>query len=280
MAAIIMDGKKTAAYVRQKVKEKCLLLKKEKGIVLGLAVILVGDDNASQIYVRNKAKACEEVGINSKQYTLPANTGQEELLKLIDTLNKDDKINGILVQLPLPKHIDEKEVIKAIDPKKDVDAFSNENIGRMFCGDMICSPCTPSGILEMLDYYKIDVRGKHCVVIGRSAIVGKPMAMMLLNRDATVTVCHSKTKDLPHICRQADILVVAVGKPKMITCEYVKPGAVVVDVGINRDENGKLCGDVDFESVKETASYISPVPGGVGPMTIAMLLNNVCNTVN
>ncbi|MDD5923846.1 MAG: bifunctional methylenetetrahydrofolate dehydrogenase/methenyltetrahydrofolate cyclohydrolase FolD [Clostridia bacterium] len=271
--AEILNGKEVSAYIREQIKSKCADLS-EIGIAPGLAVILVGNDPASEIYVRNKKKACDEVGIYSEEYRLDSNTTQHQLLDLIYDLNQKPDIDGILVQLPLPSHIDEKAVIAAIDSSKDVDAFSNQSVGRLSVGNPIFLPCTPAGIMEILKYYKIDVESKECVIVGRSNIVGKPMAMMMLNANATVTICHSKTNNLKEICKRADILIVAVGKKKLIDAEYVKPGAVVIDVGMNRDENGKLCGDVDFESVKDVASYITPVPGGVGPMTISMLLYN------
>ncbi len=237
-------------------------------------MVIVGNDPASRVYVNNKKKACAEVGIYSEEYALPEETTEKQLLELIDELNKNDKINGILVQLPLPKHLDEKTVLYAIDPKKDVDAFHPVNVGRIMIGDFDFVPCTPAGVMELIAESGIDVAGKNCVVIGRSNIVGKPQAMLLLHKNGTVTVCHSKTKDLPEITKKADILVAAVGRAKFVTKDMVKPGAVVIDVGMNRDENGKLCGDVDFEKVSEIAGAITPVPGGVGPMTIAMLMKN------
>lgn len=237
-------------------------------------MVIVGNDPASRVYVNNKKKACAEVGIYSEEYALPEETTEKQLLELIDELNKNDKINGILVQLPLPKHLDEKTVLYAIDPKKDVDAFHPVNVGRIMIGDFDFVPCTPAGVMELIAESSIDVAGKNCVVIGRSNIVGKPQAMLLLHKNGTVTVCHSKTKDLPEITKKADILVAAVGRAKFVTKDMVKPGAVVIDVGMNRDENGKLCGDVDFEKVSEIAGAITPVPGGVGPMTIAMLMKN------
>ena len=240
----------------------------------GLAVVLVGDDPASAVYVRNKSKACAEVGIYSEVYRLPEETGREQLLGLIEQLNQSPLIHSILVQLPLPKHLDPEEVIMAIDPAKDVDAFHPVNVGKIMIGNYDFLPCTPAGVMELLHRSGIEVSGKECVVIGRSNIVGKPQAMLLLHENATVTVCHSKTRDLPSVCRRADILVSAVGKAKFVTADMVRNGAVVIDVGMNRDENGKLCGDVDFEPVSEKASYITPVPGGVGPMTITMLLKN------
>ena len=247
---------------------------KQQGITPGLAVVIVGDDPASRVYVNNKKKACEVVGFKSEEYALPAETTQEELLELVNTLNNKKDINGILVQLPLPKHLDEKEVIEAINPIKDVDAFHATNVGKIMIGDYDFLPCTPAGVMEMLASYDIDVNGKNCVVIGRSNIVGKPMAMLLLHKNGTVTICHSRTQNLKEVCAGADILVAAVGIPKFVTADMVKEGAVVIDVGMDRDENGKLCGDVDFENVKDKTSYITPVPGGVGPMTIAMLMKN------
>ena len=271
--SIIIDGKLVAASIKEKVKTEVNDLK-QAGVNPSLAVILVGDNPASQVYVNNKKKACEEVGILSKQFIVSEDFGQEKLLELIDNLNNDPKVSGILCQLPLPEGYDEKAVIDAISPAKDVDAFSPINVGKIMLGDYNFLPCTPAGVIEMLDYYNIDVSGKECVVVGRSDIVGKPMAMLLLQRNGTVTVAHSKTTNLAEVCRRADILVAAVGKPKFITADMVKEGAVVIDVGINRDENGKLCGDVDFDNVKEKTSYITPVPGGCGVCTIAMLMKN------
>lgn len=271
--AQIISGKVVSAKVKEQVKAETAALS-EKGIVPGLAVVIVGDDPASRIYVNNKKKACAEVGFYSEEYALPAETSQEELLELIDRLNIKKDINGILVQLPLPKHIDENKVIEAISPLKDVDAFHAVNVGKIMQGNYNFLPCTPAGVMEMLSYENIEISGKNCVVIGRSNIVGKPMAMLLLHQNGTVTICHSRTKNLKEICASADILVAAVGRPKFVTGDMVKDGAVVIDVGINRDENGKLCGDVDFDSVESKASYITPVPGGVGPMTIAMLMKN------
>jgi len=271
--ASIIDGKLVSQAVKDGVKAQVSLLN-SRGITVTLAVIIVGDDPASRIYVNNKKKACEATGIISKEYALPADTSEEELLKLIDGLNNDGSVNGILCQLPLPEGLDEKAVIAAISPEKDVDAFNAVNTGHIMIGDYTFLPCTPAGIVEMLDYYDIPVKGKHCVVIGRSNIVGKPMAMLLLKRDGTVTVCHSKTENLPELTRQADILVAAVGRAKFVTADMVKDGAVVIDVGMNRGIDGKLCGDVDYETVEPKASYITPVPGGVGPMTIATLLKN------
>ena len=271
--ATIINGKEVAAKVREEVRQECVRLG-EMGITPGLAVIIVGDDPASRVYVNNKKKACEEVGFISEEYALPAETTQEELLALIDRLNSKPDIDGILCQLPLPKHLDEKAVIHAIDPSKDVDAFHPFNVGKIMIGDYDFLPCTPAGVMELIHSAGIEVSGKNCVVIGRSNIVGKPMAMLLLHENATVTICHSRTRNLKEICAAADILVAAVGKPKFVTADMVKDGAVVLDVGINRDENGKLCGDVDFDAVAPKASFITPVPGGVGPMTIAMLMKN------
>ena len=270
-----IGGKAVAAAVRQEVAQEVLRLKEEKGLQPGIAVVIVGDDPASRIYVNNKKKACSEVGIYSEEYALPASTTQEELTDLIHQLNENPAIHGILVQSPLPKGLDEKAVVENIDPKKDVDAFHALNVGKIMIGDFEFLPCTPAGVIELLDRYGVAIEGKRCVVIGRSNIVGKPMAMLLLHRNGTVTICHSRTKNLAEICREADILVAAVGKAKFVTKDMVKPGAVVIDVGMNRNENGKLCGDVDFDEVEPLASYITPVPGGVGPMTIAMLMKNV-----
>lgn len=270
-----IDGKAVAAAVREEVAQEVLRLKEEKGLQPGIAVVIVGDDPASRIYVNNKKKACSEVGIYSEEYALPASTTQEELTDLIHQLNENPAIHGILVQSPLPKGLDEKAVVENIDPKKDVDAFHALNVGKIMIGDFEFLPCTPAGVIELLDRYGVAIEGKRCVVIGRSNIVGKPMAMLLLHRNGTVTICHSRTKNLAEICREADILVAAVGKAKFVTKDMVKPGAVVIDVGMNRNENGKLCGDVDFDEVEPLASYITPVPGGVGPMTIAMLMKNV-----
>ncbi len=276
MNATLIDGKAVSASVREGLRTSCIAFKERYGTVPGLAVILVGEDPASQVYVRNKHRACEEVGFLSRVYTLPASTKEEELLSLIADLNKDDAIHGILVQLPLPKHISEEAVILAINPEKDVDAFHPQNVGGVMTGEYDFVPCTPAGVMKLLEFYGIDCRGRSAVVVGRSNIVGKPQALLLLEKDATVTVCPSKTADLAAVTRTADILVVAVGRAKMITADMVKPGAVVIDVGMNRTEEGKLCGDVEFDGVAEVASYITPVPGGVGPMTITMLL---CNTL-
>ena len=268
-----IDGKLVSAALRASVADEVKELNK-KGISPSLAVILVGDDPASAVYVRNKERACLETGIIPRQITLPKETTEDELLFLIDKLNRDSEIHGILVQLPLPKHISEERVIEAISSKKDVDAFTHDSVGRIMEGKYSFLPCTPAGVMELLRYYNLDVTGKECVVIGRSNIVGKPMAMLLLNANATVTVCHSRTKNLPEVCKRADIIVCAVGKAGFLTADMVKEGAVVIDVGINRNEEGKLCGDVNFSEVEPKASMITPVPGGVGPMTIAMLLKN------
>ncbi len=268
----LIDGKVISAAVKERVKNEVAVLN-EKGITTGLAVIIVGEDPASKVYVSNKKKACEALGIISEEYALPENTTQEELLSLIDTLNKKESINGILCQLPLPKHLDEEIVINAISSEKDVDAFHPVNVGKIMQGNFDFVPCTPAGIMEMLAYEGIDITGKTCVVIGRSNIVGKPMSMLLLHKNGTVTICHSRTKNLKEVCQNADILVAAVGRPNFVTADMVKEGAVVIDVGINRVD-GKLIGDVKFDEVSEKASYITPVPGGVGPMTIAMLMQN------
>ncbi len=268
-----IDGKAIAAAVRGQVKTDTAAMK-EAGITPGLAVVLVGDDPASRTYVRNKHKDCEETGIYSEVHHLPDSTSQKDLMALIAELNARTDIDGILVQLPLPKGLDEKEVINAIAPDKDVDAFHPENVGHIMIGDYTFLPCTPAGVMEMLHHEQIPVDGKRCVVVGRSNIVGKPMAMLLLHENGTVTICHSHTQKLKEICQEADILVAAVGRPKFITADMVKPGAVVIDVGMDRDENGKLCGDVDYAAVEPIASRITPVPGGVGPMTRAMLLKN------
>ena len=276
----IIDGKALAAKMRVEIKERAAQYKAERGKEIGLAVVLVGEDPASQVYVRNKIKACEEVGIKSFSYHLPAETSQEQLCGLIDELAEAENIQGILVQLPLPKHIDERAVLRRIPTKKDVDGFSAENVGNLAMNRETIAACTQYGVMKMLEAYGIDPKGKSAVVLGRSNIVGKPMAMLLLNADATVTVCHSKTKNLKEVCAGADILVVAIGRAKFVTADMVKEGAVVIDVGMDRDENGKLCGDIDFEGVKNKASYITPVPGGVGPMTITMLLYNTVLTAS
>ena len=274
MSAKIIDGRVVSAYVRETIKKETAEFAEKTGVTPGLAVILVGENPASQVYVRNKHRACGEVGFLSEVFTLPAETTEDELLALLDRLNHDEKIHGILVQLPLPKHISEKKVILAIDPRKDVDAFHPQNVGGVMTGDYDFVPCTPAGVLELLEYYQISPAGKHCVVVGRSNIVGKPQALLMLEKNATVTVAHSKTPDLAAVTRTADILVVAVGREALVTADMVKPGAVVIDVGMNRNAEGKLCGDVEYEGVREVASYITPVPGGVGPMTITMLLRN------
>ncbi len=268
----LINGKEISAAVKNRVAREVAALK-ENGISVGLAVIIVGENPASKIYVANKKKACEALGIMSMEYALPEDTTERQLLELIHTLNNEKNVNGILCQLPLPEHIDEQAVINAIVPQKDVDAFHPTNVGHIMIGDYDFVPCTPAGIIEMLDYMNISPAGKRCVVIGRSNIVGKPMGMLLLHRHGTVTICHSRTQNLKEICRQADILVAAVGKAKFVTADMVKPGAVVIDVGMNRID-GLLCGDVDFDAVEPIASAITPVPGGVGPMTIAMLMQN------
>ncbi|AGA58094.1 MAG: bifunctional methylenetetrahydrofolate dehydrogenase/methenyltetrahydrofolate cyclohydrolase FolD [Thermobacillus sp.] len=273
MAASIIDGKQIASAIREEIRAETEALK-ARGIVPGLAVVLVGDDPASKVYVGNKEKACQAMGFHSEVHRLPAETPQADLLALIERLNGDPAIHGILVQLPLPKHIDEKAVIDAIRVDKDVDGFHPVSTGNLMIGDDSLLPCTPAGCIELLKRTGIEIAGKHAVVIGRSNIVGKPAAMLLLREHATVTICHSRTANLEEIARQADILVVAIGKPKAIDARYVKPGAVVLDVGVNRLPDGKLAGDVDFESASEVAGWITPVPGGVGPMTITMLLRN------
>lgn len=272
--AVIIDGKMISRQLRSEIAEETAALTQKTGCIPGLAVIIVGKDPASEVYVRNKCRACEEVGFYSEKYELPEDTTEEELLRVIDRLNHDTKIHGILVQLPLPRHLDSRRVLLAIDPAKDVDAFHPYNTGLIMQGDFDFLPCTPAGVMELLQRSQVKIDGRHCVIIGRSNIVGKPMAMLLLKANGTVTICHSQTNDLPEICRTADLIVAAVGKPKFVTADMVKPGAVVIDVGINRLPDGKLCGDVDFENVVSKASYITPVPGGVGPMTIAMLMKN------
>ena len=271
--AKLIDGKVISAAVKEEVKMEVAALK-EKGVTPGLAVIIVGEDPASKVYVANKEKACEQLGMASYKYALPENTTEEELLDLIKKLNNDKNVNGILCQLPLPRHLDEELIINSIVPEKDVDAFHPQNVGKIMIGNYDFLPCTPAGIMEMLKYENIDITGKECVVIGRSNIVGKPMSMLLLHKNGTVTVCHSRTNNLKEVCKRADILVAAVGRANFVTADMVKPGAVVIDVGINRLENGKLCGDVNFAEVEPVASYITPVPGGVGPMTIATLMKN------
>ena len=272
--ANIIDGKRISAEVRAELKQETEAFAAKTGVRPGLAVIIVGSDPASQVYVRNKRRACEEVGYYSEAYELPESTTQEELNALVDKLNADEKIHGILCQLPLPKHLDENEVILRIDPKKDVDAFHPYNVGKIMIGDYAYLPCTPAGVMVLLERSGIEIAGKECVVVGRSNIVGKPQAMLLLHANGTVTVCHSRTKNLAEVCRRADILVAAIGKADFFTADMVKEGAVVIDVGMNRRADGKLTGDVDFESVAPKASYITPVPGGVGPMTITMLMKN------
>ncbi|MCH5350164.1 MAG: bifunctional methylenetetrahydrofolate dehydrogenase/methenyltetrahydrofolate cyclohydrolase FolD [Oscillospiraceae bacterium] len=271
--AQIIDGKAVSAKVKEAVRKEAEELKKQ-GVQIGLAVVIVGNNSASRVYVNNKKKACEEVGFNSYEYALPEETTEAELLELVEKLNNDDKVNGILVQLPLPKQINENSIINAIRPEKDVDAFHPQNVGHIMIGDFSFLPCTPAGVMELIAETGVDVCGKNCVVIGRSNIVGKPMAMLLLHKHGTVTICHSRTKNLAEICARADILVAAVGKAKFVTPDMVREGAVVIDVGMNRDENGKLCGDVDYDACFDKAGYITPVPGGVGPMTIAMLMKN------
>ncbi len=271
--AKIIDGKVISAAVKAEVAASVTALK-EKGVTPGLAVIIVGEDPASKVYVANKEKACEQLGMASFKYALPENTTEAELLELINKLNNDSSVNGILCQLPLPRHLNEELIINSIIPEKDVDAFQPQNVGKIMIGNYDFLPCTPAGIMEMLKYENIEIEGKECVVIGRSNIVGKPMSMLLLHKNGTVTVCHSRTKNLKEVCRRADILVAAVGRANFVTADMVKSGAVVIDVGINRLENGKLCGDVNFAEVEPIASYITPVPGGVGPMTIATLMKN------
>ena len=276
--AVIIDGKKVAKEKREQIKNRVEALKAQ-GKSVGLAVIIVGENPASRVYVNNKKKACLEVGVESFEYALPESTTEEELKELVVKLNNDDRVNGILCQLPLPKHINEDAVINTISPEKDVDAFHPQNVGHIMIGDYTFLPCTPAGIMEMLSFYNISVAGKKCVVIGRSNIVGKPMAMLLLKENGTVEICHSKTANLKEETLSADILVAAVGKTRFVTEDMVKQGAVVIDVGMNRDEDGKLCGDVDFINVEKKVSYITPVPGGVGPMTITMLLENTVRAV-
>lgn len=271
--AQIIDGKRISQEIKDELKEKVAALK-ERGIEGALAVIQVGADPASSVYVRNKKRACEYIGIRSESYELPEETSEEELLALIQKLNEDSKINGILCQLPVPAHMDENKIIRAIAPGKDVDGFHVQSVGALVVGQPGFVSCTPAGVIQLLKRSGIDIAGKRCVVVGRSNIVGKPMALLMLRENATVTVCHSKTVDLKAVCKEADILIVAIGKPKFITAEYVKEGAAVIDVGIHRQEDGKLCGDVDYEQVFPVAGMVTPVPGGVGPMTIAMLMNN------
>ena len=272
--AVIIDGKEVAKKIREELKLECDELKKE-GIQPKLAVIMVGNDSASKIYVRNKNRACQEIGIDFEEYLLEENIKQEELNNLIKKLNQDEKVNGILLQSPIPKHLNINEAIKTITYRKDVDGFTPSSVGKLVIGDDTFISCTPYGVMKMLEYYNIDLTGKHVVILGRSNIVGKPLLQCCLNKNATVTVCHSKTINIEEYTKQADVLMVAIGKPKFVTANMVKKGAVVIDIGINRTEDGKLIGDVDFENIKEKTSYITPVPGGVGPMTIAMLMNNV-----
>ncbi len=269
----IIDGKAVSQSVKDSIKAEVSELK-AKGVEIGLAVVIVGDDAASKVYVRNKKLACEYVGFNSYEYALPAETTEEELLELVHKLNDDDKVDGILVQLPVPKHINKEVIINNIRPDKDVDAFHPVNVGKIMIGNYSFLPCTPAGVIELIKSTGVEISGKNCVVIGRSDIVGKPQAMLLMHNDGTVTICHSKTQNLAEITSKADILVVAMKKARYITKEYIKEGAVIIDVGMNRDENGKLCGDVDYDDCKDKAGFITPVPGGVGPMTIAMLMKN------
>ena len=276
--AKIIDGKAISAEIKEELKEKVAEYKKQ-GVEITLAVVKVGNDPASAVYVRNKEKACEYVGITSRTLALPEETTEEELLKVVNDLNEDKAVNGILVQLPLPKHIDESKVLLAIDSNKDVDGFHPVNVGTMVIGEETFLPCTPAGIIEMLKRTDVEISGKECVVIGRSNIVGKPMSMLMLKENATVTIAHSRTKDLKEVTKRADILIAAIGKAKFVTADYVKEGAVIIDVGMDRDENGKLCGDVDFDLVSQVASAITPVPGGVGPMTVTMLLVNCLRSV-
>lgn len=276
--AKIIDGKAISAQIKEELKVKVSEYK-EQGVEITLAVVKVGNDPASAVYVRNKEKACEYVGINSRTLALPEETTEEELLATVKELNEDKTVNGILVQLPLPKHIDESKILLAIDSSKDVDGFHPVNVGKMVIGEDTFLPCTPAGIIEMLKRTDIDIAGKECVVIGRSNIVGKPMSMLMLKENATVTITHSRTKDLKEVTKRADILIAAIGKAKFVTADFVKDGATVIDVGMDRDEDGKLCGDVDFDSVSEVASAITPVPGGVGPMTVTMLLVNCLRSV-
>lgn len=272
--AKILDGKAVSQRVKNALKDETEKFIEKYGIKPGLAVVIVGDDPASRVYVNSKKKACAEIGYYSEEHALPESTTEDELLSLVEKLNGDEKIHGILVQLPLPKHIDEEKIINAINPKKDVDAFHPVNVGKIMIGNFDFLPCTPAGVMELIDDAGIDLTGKNCVVVGRSNIVGKPQAMLLLHKNATVTICHSKTKNIKEITKNADVLVAAVGRAQMFDGDYIKDGAVVIDVGMNRLENKKLVGDVDFESAEKKASYITPVPGGVGPMTIAMLMKN------
>ena len=269
----IIDGKKISAEIKGRIKENVAVLKAE-GRTPGLAAVLVGDNPASVIYVRNKRKACEEVGIYSEEHKLPASTKQEDLLNLILQLNNDLKIHGILVQLPLPKHLDTEQVLYAVSPKKDVDGLHPNNVGHLTMGSPVFVPCTPAGVMAILDYHKIPIEGRRAVIVGRSNLVGRPVGLLLMHRNATITVCHSRTRDIGAVCREGDLLIAAIGKPRFITADMVKNGAAVIDVGINRLPDGKLVGDVDYEPVSQKAGWITPVPGGVGPMTIAMLLQN------
>lgn len=269
----IIDGKKVSSHIKDNIAAEVKMLKNKTGKTPGLAVVLVGDDPASAVYVKNKNKTCKNIGFQSFEHILPKNTSEDKLLNLINELNNDDQVNGILVQLPLPSHISSKTILVSINPQKDVDGFHLENVGRLVTGNALFKPCTPAGIIKLLDEYKIEIEGKNAVIIGRSNIVGKPVSFLLLERNATVTICHSRTKDLPSITRSADILIAAIGKPNFVSLDMVKNNAVVIDVGINRLD-GKLVGDVDFASVSKQASLITPVPGGVGPMTIAMLMEN------
>mgnify|MGYP000545235271 FL=1 len=269
----IIDGKKVASHIKDKIAAEVKILKEKTGKIPGLAVVLVGDDPASTVYVKNKNKTCKNIGFQSFEHILPENTSENKLLNLINELNNDDQVNGILVQLPLPSHISSKKILVSINPQKDVDGFHLENVGRLVTGNALFKPCTPAGIIKLLDEYKIEIEGTNAVIIGRSNIVGKPVSFLFLERNATVTICHSRTKDLPSITRSADILIAAIGKPNFVSLDMVKNNAVVIDVGINRLD-GKLVGDVDFTSVSKQASLITPVPGGVGPMTIAMLMEN------
>lgn len=271
--AVIIDGKKVRDHNLEIMKKEVAELN-EKGVYPCLSVIIVGNDQASRVYVNNKKKACENIGIISREYALPEETTTEQLLSLIDELNNDDTVSGILCQMPVPKHIDSNAVLEHISPNKDVDCFHPYNVGKLVQGNNVLLPCTPAGMVEMLDYMGVEISGKHCVIIGRSDIVGKPMAMLMLQRNATVTICHSKTKNLADITKQADILVAAVGKANFVTADMIKEGAILLDVGINRNSDGKLCGDVNFEECEKVASMITPVPGGVGPMTITMLMRN------
>ena len=272
--ANIIDGKAISAQIREEIAEEVKIFTKEHGIRPGLTVIIVGEDPASKVYVRNKKLACEQVGFNGEVIELPETTTEKELMDIIGKLNRDNSVHGILVQLPLPKHINEEAVLLGINPDKDVDAFHPFNVGKIMTGNFDLAPCTPAGVMELIARSGIDISGKECVIVGRSNIVGKPQAMLMLKANGTVTICHSRTKDLGEVCRRADILVAAIGKPNFFGADMVKEGAVVIDVGINRDENGKLCGDVNFKEVEPKASFITPVPGGVGPMTITMLLKN------